>query len=222
MKIDLKNDLSVLILSCDKYSHLLPYFSILFDKYWELGNQCEKYISTETTILEHDNYESILTNETNWTLSTKIALSKIKTPYVFVVLDDFYLFKPFPANEIIRGLKIVKEENLDKFIYHYPHVAFDGKLEPTKYGNDIGKVRQHNEYTMTLQFSIWNVEFFKLCLFEKESPWEFEINGTKRVNSNFNHKIFLKQIPSNYHAEAMTRGELTPQYYQILQNENLI
>lgn len=218
----LESELSVLVLSCDKYSHLLPHFSVLFDKYWGLGNRCSKYIATETVALEHDDYKPILTQETNWTLSTKIALSKIETPYVFLVLDDFYLFRPFPAEEIINGLKIAKEANLDKFIFHYPHVAFNGKLEPTKYGSDIGKVRQHSEYTMTLQFSIWNVEFFKKCLFGEESPWEFEINGTERVNNSIQHSIYMKTIPYGYHVEAMTRGKFTDQYYQVLQKESLL
>ena len=156
------SELSVLILSCDKYSHLLPYFSILFDKYWGLENDCKKYIVTETVALDHKDYNPILTNESNWTLATSMALSQIQTPYVFLALDDFFLFRPFPANDIHEGLKITKEANLDKFIYHYPHVAFDGKLEPTPYGPSIGKVRQNSEYTMTTQFSIWNVEFLSL------------------------------------------------------------
>lgn len=219
---DIESELSVLILSCDKYSHLLPHFSVLFDKYWGLGNRCKKYISTESTVLEHSDYEPILTQETNWTLATKIALSKIQTPYVFLALDDFYLFRPFPASEVLNGLEIMKQANLDKFIYHYPHVAFDGKLESTNYGSDVGKVRQHSEYTMTVQLSIWNVEFFNRCLFGTESPWEFEIDGSKRINNTIDHSIYMKVIPYGYHIEAMTRGKHTDQYYQLLQRENLI
>lgn len=219
--MNLKSELSVLILSCDKYSHLLPYFSVLFDKYWGLGNECAKYIATETVALDHTDYIPINTHESNWTLSTAIALSKIETPYVFLCLDDFFLYRPFPAEEIIRGLEVTKKEQLDKFIYHYPHVVFNGKLLPTQYGNDIGRVRQHSEYTMTTQFSIWNVEFFKKCLFERESPWEFEIQGSQRVNSTTKHSIYMKTIPYGYHAEAMARGEFTNHYHAILQREGL-
>jgi len=221
MNQNLESELSVLILSCDKYSHLLPYFSVLFDKYWGLGDRCKKYIVTETTTLEHPDYIPIHTNVSNWTLSTAIALAEIKTPYVFLVLDDFFLVRPFPAEEILEGLEITKKDNLDKFIFHYPHVAFNGKLEPTQYGSSIGKVSQHSEYTMTTQFSIWNVEFFKSCLFQQESPWEFEIDGSKRVNETVNHNILMKVI-SHYHVEGMSQGKFTNEYYHILQKENLI
>jgi hypothetical protein len=218
----LGNELSVLVLSCDKYSHLLPYFTTVFDKYWGLKNICKKYIVTESTIVEHDDYIPILTNESNWTLATAMALSQIETPYVFLILDDFLLWRDFPAADIYEGLSIIKEANLDKFVYHYPHAVFDNKLEPTKYGASIGKIRQDSEYTMTVQPSIWNVDFFKKCLFETESPWEFEINGSERVNSTMTHKIYMKTIPYGYHIEAMTRGQLTEQFHNLIQVENLI
>jgi hypothetical protein len=213
----MKEDLSVLILSCNKYSHLLPYFSYFFDKFWEPSNLYKKYITTESIILEHNDYNPILTQDANWTNSLEKALNQIKTPYVFIIVDDFFLVRTFPLKSIENALSSVKIYNLDKYVFHYPHEAFTGKLSETSAGDNVYKVKQDSEYTLTLQPSIWNVEFLKKCLKEGESPWQFEIDGSKRVNETIQHNIYMEIIPTGYHREAISRGEFTPAYYEMIQ-----
>jgi hypothetical protein len=214
----MKNDLSVLVLSCDKYSHLLQYFTVLFDKYWGPAHDCEKYITTETSPVDFKGYNHIVTNEQNWTNSLMIALEQIKTPYVFIILDDIFLVREMPYSTIQNGLNIVKQENLDKYTFHYPHVVFNNMLHPTSYANNIYKVDQNSEYTMTTQMSIWNVDFIKKCLLTNESPWQFEIEGSTRVNQTIPHNIFM-EVNEAYHIEAMTRGQLSAFYYDVLNRE---
>lgn len=218
----MKTELSVLITSCDKYSHLLPYCTVLFDKYWEPGMSYRKYISTESTTLEHPDYTPIHTEDANWTNALTKALTKIETPYVFVLLDDFFLRRTITTSTINNALNLVKEQDADKYTYHYPHVVFEGRLDKTKFGNNIFKVQQDADYTLSLQPSIWKVAFLKKCLLAGESPWQFEIEGSARVNKTIQHKIFMEVIDRGFHEEAMSRGKFTPAYQQILQVENLI
>lgn len=217
----MKDKLSILISSCDKYSHLLPYFSHQFDKYWKSGNTYKKYLYTETTVLEHPDYIPILTEESNWTNSLLIALDKLETEYVFIILDDFFLVRNFESFSIENAVKILEETGSDKYVYHYPHVAFQNTLDETSLGPNIYKVQQNSEYTMTLQPAIWRISFFKKCLKAGESPWQFEIDGSARVNNTIPHKILMEKIPYGYHREAMCRGEYTKEYYEILKYEGL-
>lgn len=217
----MRSDLSVLVLSCDKYSHLLPYFTKLFDKYWECTDVFPKYITTETVQGDYKGFTSILTQESNWTNSLAKALNHISTPYVFIILDDIFLIRTMSCFHIERGLGITKALNLDKYIYHYPHEAFIGKLDPTPLAPNICKVHQDSEYTMTLQMSIWNVAFLKKCLKEGESPWQFEIEGTLRVNQTIQHLIYM-EVVDRFHEEATARGSFTPHYYSILQKEGML
>jgi hypothetical protein len=198
-------DLSVIILSCDKYSHLLEHFTRRFDRYWEPGNKYPKFITTETVKFDFPGYKSTVTDDSNWSNSLLKALEQVETPYVFLIVDDFFLVRTLSNEYINRGLEILKENNFDKYVFHYPHVVFDGKLDPTSFGSNIYKVQQDAEYTMTLQPGIWNTKFIKECLKEGESPW----------NETRPHNIYM-EVTDAFHKEAMSRGEFTAAYHQMI------
>lgn len=212
-------ELSVIITSCDKYSHLLPYFTKLFDKYWELKDTYPKYISLETKNVSFDGYTTLITGDVNWSNSLQIALKSITTPYVFLIFDDFFPVRTIPSKSIETALQICKVRNLDKYVFHYPHVVFNGKLDPTNIADNVYEVQQDAEYTMTVQPGIWRTEFLRERL-DGENPWEFEINGSTRANKA-GHKIYMEVISTGFHQEAMSRGEFTSAYYDILKRENL-
>jgi hypothetical protein len=214
----MNKELSVIVSSCDKYSHLLPYFTKLFDKYWDCKDRFDKYICVESVDINFPGYKTIHTGDTNWSNSLAKTLSHVDTPYVFIILDDFWPIRHIETGDIERGLKIAKEHNLDKYIFHYPHVVFEGKLDATGIAPNIFKVQQNSEYTMTVQPGLWNVEYLTNIL-DGENPWEFEISGSARANEK-PHKIFM-EIISPYHEEAMSRGQFTPSYYNIIQREGL-
>lgn len=214
----MSKQLSVIVSSCDKYSHLLPYFTKLFDKYWDYKDTYDKYICVESVDISFPGYNTIHTGDTNWSNSLAKTLTHINTPYVFIILDDFWPIRHIETQDIDRGLRISTEHKLDKYVYHYPHVVFEGKLDPTGIEPHIYKVQQDSEYTMTVQPAIWNVEYLANIL-DGENPWEFEINGSTRANQK-PHKIFMELI-SPYHQEAMSRGQFTSAYYSIKQSEGL-
>lgn len=209
-------NLSVVVVSCDKYSHLLGHFTKRFDKYWELKNTYPKFITTETVKLNFQEYESITTNEVKWSNSLIKALSQIETPYVFIIVDDFFLIRTITTEHINKALNILKGNNFDRYVFHYPHVVFNGKLNPTSFGSNVYKVQQDAEYSMTLQPGVWNTDFLRGCLQENESPWDFEIKGSTRVNQTRPHNIYM-EVGEAFHREAMSRGQFTPDYYQMIQ-----
>jgi hypothetical protein len=212
-------ELSVLVTSCDKYSHLLPYFTKLFDKYWESKDKYPKYISLESENVSFDGYTTLITGDVNWSNSLQIALKSIDTPYVFLIFDDFFPVRTIPSKSIETAIQIAKARNLDKYVFHYPHVVFNGKLDATNIADNVYQVQQDAEYTMTVQPGIWRTEFLRERL-DGENPWEFEINGSTRANKA-GHKIYMEVINTGFHQEAMSRGQFTSAYYDILKRENL-
>lgn len=219
--IDLKRDLSIVVSSCDKNAFLLKNFATLFAKYFEAADMCDKYIITANVDPQISDYNSVITKTNEWTDSVDYTLSKIQTPYVLFLLDDFYFYRRFELTSLERALSLCKAFDFDKYIFHYPHIAFnESSLQKTGFGSNIYKVDRFNEYTMTTQISIWNVSFFKQCLLIGENPWQFEIDGTSRVNKSINHNIYI-EINDRYYLEAMSRGNLTPEYYNLMQIENL-
>ena len=212
----MNKELSVIVSSCDKYSHLLPYFTKLFDKYWDCRDRFDKYICVESVDINFPGYKTIHTGDTNWSNSLAKTLTHIDTPYVFLIVDDFFLVRTLSNEHINRALTILEDNKFDRYVFHYPHVVFEGKLDSTSFGSTIYKVQQNAEYTMTLQPGVWNIDFLRECLKEGESPWDFEIKGSTRVNETRPHNIYM-EVTEAFHKEAMSRGEFTSAYHQMIQ-----
>jgi len=70
-------------------------------------------------------------------------------------------------------------------------------------------------YSISMQSSIWDRE--KLLKFLKESPnespWEFELNGTKRLNMT-DYDVFFHKLQDSWYEEAMKKGVKTKVYYE--------
>jgi len=47
----------------------------------------------------------------------------------------------------------------------------------------------------------------------RESPWQFEINGTRRLN-RLNHNIYFENLKENWYLEAVTKGKKNKIYFE--------
>lgn len=210
-------DLSIVVNSCDKYNFLWTPFSELFNQYWDKEIDVPKYILGETQSAKIDGFDFILPGKNSWTHNVKFALDSIKTKYVLWINDDYFFVRTLFKDNFECFFYLIDHYNCDKFIIHYPHAEL--KLNNLLDEYQIYSMSQDSPYTTTLQSSIWNVELFKWCLKENETPWQFELNGTERLNKK-GHTILLKLIQERWYWEAMTKGKFNPEYYHILNSHN--
>lgn len=213
----MNNDITLLVGTCDKYSFLWKEFVYLFDKYWDASILIDKYFMTESKTDDTLSGFKFIKNDkvpySNCLIST---LDKISTPYVLWMQDDYFLRRTLPKKTFDGYLKFVKDNNVDRL-----GICEDSKYYTKHYfTNGIFKLDQKSEYSISMQSSIWNTEFFKSCLVPNENPWQFEINGSQRLNK-ISHNIYIAPQNPPWYLEALRKGVYTEWYYDIKREENI-
>jgi hypothetical protein len=67
------------------------------------------------------------------------------------------------------------------------------------------KFAADSNYLISLQPSIWSVDFIKKTLQTNYSPWDFEIKGSAKLK-NTEHQIFIDTEKSSVYFNAVRKG----------------
>lgn len=215
-------DLSVVVGSCDKYSFLWDKFTKRFNKYWNLNVELKKYLISETVEFSGDTFETIKCGKVPYTECLKKSLETINTKYILWLQDDYFLVKKLDSkiiydsyNLISETLKLDMGEPYGPFMGNIIRVGIhlDSKYYRTTKYDTFNKYSKNSMYTVSMQSSIWDRK--KLLEFLKESPdenpWEFEVNGSKRLNAT-DYEVFFYKLQEAWYEEAMKKGVTTKIY----------
>jgi hypothetical protein len=211
-------NITLLVGTCDKYNFLWKNFAILFDRYWDHNINIKKYFLSETLAFNDYGFDTLLPEKVPYSDCLKFALNCVDTKYILWMQDDYFLQKTVPRSKFDYYISIMNN-GVDRFGIHEDSIYYD-KFHVI---NTVYRLRQNSLYTISMQASIWNKEFFKSCLIQegKENPWEFEVNGTNRLNNSRFHNIMFDKQQEPWYDEAMRKGSFTKSYYDILKKENL-
>jgi len=168
---------SLLVVSCDAYSDLWCPFFTLLGRFWTdcpfplyLGAGCKKYdypkLATLSSACGRD-----------WAGCVRDYLEDIPTPYVLMVLDDFFLRGPVRNAEILRCLGFAQLNNAIQ-------VRLIPRPGPTQRVFDeelIGECECGLPYRLSTQAAIWDRLALINLLRPGESIWEFEHSGNQRI-----------------------------------------
>lgn len=175
-----KDDLVLLVLSCDAYSDLWDDFFNLKEKFWK---DCpyKFYLVTESKTYNRSNVEVILCgNNLNWAGRLKYAIDKTNAKYYGIFLEDYFISSPINNSIIFDLLETMKQHNVtflntsDVFYncinmknkeYFLPHLI---------------KIPNNKKYGLSTEAGIWERNFLLDKIGHKDySAWQFEID---RVN----------------------------------------
>ena len=204
-------DISLLIGSCDKYAYLWQPFNYFFNKHILID--IDKYLISETITYENPEYNTILCGKIPYSECLRKALNHINSKYILWVQDDYFFFNNISEETIKNYIKLMNNNNIDRLgIYHnLPFYSFDynDKIE------SLIRLKQNSQYTISMQVSIWNREFFISCLSDSpENPWQFEINGSNRLNKR-THKTYI-DITDRWYFDVMNKGKPTINYNNMI------
>lgn len=180
---------AVVVLTCDSYSDLWDPFFILKNRYWA---DCpyETYLITETK--KCDYCKTINVNESIWTKRVREGLKKIKSDYVIILLEDFFI-RDKVNNERIEYCMNNFDENTAMFNFEKSHDVNDIKSEVE--GFNI-KTRD-SKYKCSSQAAIWDKEKLIELLSKDCDPWTWETNEPLK-----NYKFYI-----NNESEVFTYGK---------------
>lgn len=174
---------TVLINSCDSFSDVWELFFKSFKINWP---DCKFPIvlNTESKIYKNDinvktiNFTHGFFNN-SWGKRLKSVLRQIKTPYIIPILDDFVLRNIFKGNNLIEQCIdwLEKNDNIGAFYLHRHPNVINKSTEFYRFG----KMPDKCEYKLTTAFGVWRKDFLYKTILGIESPWEWEVNRTKRA-----------------------------------------
>ena len=193
------NDCTILICSCDEYNDVARPFISLLRRFWP---DCpfETVLVSET--MSAPRFDSvILTGHGRlWCERLRYALRKISTPYILLLMDDYFLNAPVDTGLFLRRLGEAKRFD-----------AASLRLNPNPRGRipwqktDLLEMPKNVAYCVTCQTSIWNREFLLGLAEKNKSAWEFERNGSFMVGDE-KRPLLVTQTKEFPFVDAVHKG----------------
>lgn len=204
-------DLTIVVGSCDKYSFLWSKFIERFNKFWDYEVDVDKYIMTETYDVKSDDFKTIKCGNVSYSKCLKNSLEQINTKYILWLQDDYFLVRQLDS-QIIKDCYnfIENNENIIRVGIHTQSKYYTTiKINNTNFN----KLSKNSNYTISMQSSIWDrkklLEFLNNS--PDENPWQFELNGSKRLNKT-DYDVFFYELKDDWYKEAMKKGKPTEIY----------
>lgn len=169
----LKDRLTILVNSCDSYEDLWNPFFTLYKKYWP-EKDVKLLLNTESKHFSFDGLqiECIHCGQKQYGARIRNALLQVKTEYVLILLDDFFLRSVVDLDRIHN---IIQWMDADPDIVYFnsdcTNVYVDWEVDVYP---GFRRIPPGTAYTLNLQAAIWRtselVQFWKADV----SPWEWE------------------------------------------------
>ena len=205
--------MTMLILSCDKYSDLWDGHVKLLEQNWPDRNMDTYIVTDKPCDKSYPNVKILSAGEgIEWSERLKYAIEQVKTDYVFITLDDYYLIKKVRDKSIASLLKMMEKENIDyvRLFIHSKKSILD-ELEGYK---GIHNLNTKCNYSVNLYSGLWKKEFILAMIKEPQNAWQFEVSLSKRANE-YGAKCVMSKRKEFEILDVVRKGKLLhkPYYY---------
>jgi hypothetical protein len=222
---------AILILSCDKYSDAWNPFFLLMQKYWP-DCKFDVFLGTNEKGFDFPGIKVLKSGKArDWSADTSAILEQIPHENVIILLEDYFIMKPVDEVWLNKCISFLSEKNASFMRIasfrkdHFPMYAYDPIIE----NPEFGITRNEAPYKVNLQAGIWNKKDLIDLIKKGESPWEFEVNASKRCNAS--EKLFLCITESSvaniligpipYLCTAITRGTWMREAIELCRKEKI-
>ena len=177
--IDKSQRCSLLVLSCDAYCDLWRPFFVLLRREWpDCPYLC--YLGAGRVGSKEKGVITLYSGAgRDWSGCLLDYLDQIPTPYVLLMLDDFFLRRRVD-DKLIDDCLLFAERHQASQVRLIPRPGPSRKIAGNNY---IGECEAGVRYRVCAQASIWDKRHLRNLLVRGESAWEFEHNATLRAES---------------------------------------
>ena len=176
--IEMNKKMTMLILSCDKFSDLWDGHVKQLEKYWPDRNVDTYIITDKQSEKKYSNVKIFSAgDDVEWSDRLLKALEVVKTEYVFVTLDDYFLIQQVSSAKMWKLIEMMDQYDLDYVrLFKRPTKA---TKEPIPGYTKAFHVDCSFKYSVNLYSGIWKTKFMKNCVAEPLNPWKFEVELPK-------------------------------------------
>jgi hypothetical protein len=195
------DDTAILVVSCDDYSDLWGPFFHIFRKNWP---DCPYSIFLGAN---HKGFEAPFVktirvgDDRNWGENLLLMLEQLNSRRVLMFLDDFFLTLPVNTEEV-EGMVSTAEENGLGCLRLRPSPPPSRRLFQFE---NIGLLRKGDDYRVSTQVAIWDVQVLSELARPAFSPWDFEIYGTI-LSERLDREFWGVYEPVIHYQHAVERG----------------
>ncbi|MBQ9880335.1 MAG: hypothetical protein IJM45_07895 [Clostridia bacterium] len=175
MNYSLNDKITILVNSCDSYSDLwIPFFTLLKKHF--AATDIRIILNTESEDFSFDglSIDCVHPEDRNDPYGKRImnAIKQVRTPYVFPLLDDFFLRRDVDIN---RLNEIIRWMDNDKSIVYFNalNISTFTDHEVDKYPG-FKRLPNGNTYTLNMQAAVWRTEKYLYYWRPDVSPWDWE------------------------------------------------
>ncbi|HOS48121.1 MAG TPA: hypothetical protein PLG57_05765 [Bacteroidia bacterium] len=211
-------DYAVLVVSCDRYSDMWEPFFDFFKLFW---SNCpfNVYLSTNYKTPNIDNVSVLNCNfSSDWSSELLSVIEKIPEKNIILFLEDYFIREKVDNDVLMSYLDCFNDRKAaymklgcfsSKYNELWPYKTLDSNPK-------VGVIDKTAKYLVCLQLTLWDKSFLKELLIKGESPWQFEINGSRRCEQSDREFLCVKESkfrldvhgPIVYLCGAITQGVL--------------
>lgn len=231
-----KDRIPFLIVSCDKYSDLWPLFFSHFWLKWPdcpfevfLGSNEEKYVDPRVKNLN-------IGKDITWASNLLKMLDMLKSRYILLSLDDFFLFEKVQTETIEKLCAVAIEGKIEclrlgdgNYFRENSHQTkrlyeadINHKPVAQNFGNlNLGEILPGTPYRISTQIALWEVEALRKILLPGFNIWQFEEIGTQ-LSQVIPLSVWTGRKPILKYIQVIERGKWTVEGIKLCNEANLV
>lgn len=169
------SNLSLLIVSCEKFSDLWEANLLLLNDNWANRNIETILVSDSENHFEYDNVRTLFAGaDTSYSGRIRFALEHIKSKYVLLTLDDYFLIKTVSNDKFDHLLQVMEREKVS-YLRLFRYLESNEKVGGEK---NLRYVPTNRTYMVNLYPSLWKVDDLKKIVGDNLSAWDLEVKMT--------------------------------------------
>ena len=198
----------MLVTSCDAYRDVERPFAALFRKYWP---DCpfELVLLSETESGTPGFDRAICTGEgLNWSQMLVRALGEIDSPYVLMLMNDYFLVSPVDAERMSRRLEeAVARKALNLRLNPNPPPP---GISNASHDSPALPFPKNCAYAVSCQAGFWERGFLRDLAAKTKSAWEFERRGSFMFDETDTRPLLVTPTKEFPFVDAVHKGYWEP------------
>lgn len=200
----IKNNLTVLIGTCDKYDPLWENFQTCFNRTWKVNTE-NIFVGETIEVPQYTEmkFKTILSQKNTWGARMVEAIQSCKTDYIFFILEDYFFYHSYSVDEIDNYINDMNDCGMNRL-----QISYSDFQKYIDYGSKkYYKFAKDSFYQISMQPSIWRKEYLLKVLLPDYSPWDFEIKGSEKcIQDLYDHRIYVDKNMPHVYFNAVRNG----------------
>ncbi len=196
---------SVFVNSTDHYSDTWEPFFTLFKKFWP-EYQGKIYLNTEEKVFEFPGLDIVSTqvarfkskDKLTWGQCLLYGFNQVETDLVFYTHEDYFLKAPVQHDKILEWVTLMQAHQIT-----YLNISDQGNrgpFHPSDLHHDLWAVDQKDQYRISTQASLWDIQKMRRYVRKHENPWHFEFYGNIRARRRRDRFYAVNRDQYNHHS----------------------